>query len=826
MKGLRHWRRSSPVLAPILLLLSTALHAGEVSLPLQVYQDLLPPEDPVVDVPGPRIERRDVRIEPDAGGLLLTSTWTLDSDEPGWRQLALVQAGAHIEALTWQGEPIDGWIHQGAVQVALPVDGPGELVLRAHVPGDPARSPVALILEPAPLGTVVAPGLAVADAVQVGDTWWSGQHRLVLQPPPPARVRDETVVVAHAGLGLTVREDAMLGQARLVWEVRQGAVSQVSFRLTGAGRDLDVTGPGLLDWQRRGDRVTATLQAPSEGRITLRARWTRPVPQGTEASLPLPVLTLEGATRADISLQLARDGELEVLPRLPRWDAVPRASLPEWGQGLVEGSSTASYLAASARPGSLQLLRFVPVEAPAVVVDVAAHTLATTHEGRVLARSLFQVRNERASHLRVQLPEGATLVGVRVGAELATPVRDDGDGVLVPLRRSVETVEGLISFPVEVVWLHQDRTWGDRDQRDQGLPRIDAPIAVSRTTVYLPPGFREQGDAAYRVDAFSEGDGITYGFGFGDPNAVLADQLFQSAVTSWLANDYDEAQATLDQLEELGAENDDIDRLESNMEILFATEVRRRDRDKSAERRIKAQARARSTDKARTQKKKAEDAQEAERKGDYARAEELYREAVELGEELEVLEDEESVEQSTINRAYSQNVLLLDRKQTVHAPAEPERLDIEPTEEEPTFLDFSELDPGWMDVVVDGPVMIGGQLVGPASPETDLVEGQAGELLVGEVSGLGGVGTKGRGSGRSGYGSGGGSYGGVTGQGVVVYGAAAAPLAAPVVTASALTVTIPAAGQAVHYQRLLLPAGASPEVVLVAERVRVSWRSR
>ncbi len=802
------------------LLLLPSLQAAQVVLDRSAYEALLPPQAEPEAVPGPGVTRRDVVIAPTSGGLSVVARWQLSGPAPGWVRLVLAPSVMHVETLTFRGQRLDGQATGAGLTVHLFVDSPGELQLEGFVPGDPAQAPVGLPLAAAPVGTVSAPGLHLRDAVAVDGTWWTGRQQLVLGPPPPPPRTGETLVVAHGGLGVTLQEDALHGRARMLWEVRRGAVEQVSFRLTGAGADLEVTGVGLREWTRRGDRVVATLQAPSEGRVALEATWSRPVPRGTEASVPLPILTPEGAFRADVSLQLARDGELEVLPDLPRWEAIPRDALPTWGRDLVHGTPTAAYVAASARPGQLGLLRYEPVEAPAVVVDIAAHTLAASREGRVLGRSLYQVRNERASHLRVALPEGSRLLGVRVGREVATPVSDGTPGVLVPLVRSVETVEGLISFPVEVIWLSEGAAWVPGEVRRQVLPVTDAPVGVARTTVHLPPGFGDGGDEAEdRVDTFSEGEGITYGFAVGDARAVESDQLFQGAVDDWMNNDFDAAQEKLDELDELGAESEDIDRLASNLEIVFATPAAPKEArgDKRAERRIKAQARARSTEKDRVQKKKVAEAEEAERSGDYARAQSLYGEALELGEELEVLADEESVEQSSRNEAYRSNLAQLEEKQAaVEAPEEPGWWDVPATDEEPVFLSLGDADgDDWFDVDEDAPVIIGGQVL---SGDVELIGGEVTE-------GLGGLGTAGRGAGASGYGSGGASFGYA---GSVHHGAAAAPepLPAPSVIATALTVHIPTAGEAVHFQRLLLPAGATTEVVLVGEQERVRWRSR
>jgi hypothetical protein len=832
---------------PLLLLFSTAF-AAEVNLATDTLLSLNPPEVTKQDAPVPWISDREVHITPTPGGLMIHSIWQLDSVEPGWRSILAISPGAHVQQLTWRGRDLDGVARPEGLRVTLRIDGPGELIMTAFVPGDPAETPIVLAMEPAPIGTVTTDGLELADAVEIDGTWWTGQQRLTLQPPATVRRHAGTLVVAHGGMGLTVQEDVVLGRARMVWEIRQGQLDRVSFTLKGAGQDLDVTGVGLREWQRSGDRVTAILQGPSKGRVVLQARWTTPVPNSTESTIPVPILKLEGAFRADVSLQLSRDGEIEVLPELRRWDPIPRAELPEWGRDLVEGTPTAAYVASSSRAGKLQLLRYVPVASPAMVVDVAAHTAAVSVEGRILARSLFQVRNERASHLRVVLPTGARLVGLRVGPRITTPVSDDAGGILVPLQRSVETVQGMISFPVEVVWFLETEPWTRASSRTLPLPVLDAPIGVQRTTVYLPPTFRDAGEIGERgrVASFSEGEGITYGFASGDVLAVMADLLFQDAVTSWLDNDFDGAQENLAVLRELGADNDDMERLQSNLDLLFADpEPQAEKADKTAERRIKAQARARSSGKARKQKEVVDEAEEAERKGDYAQAEELYIEALKYGQELAALEEDESVEQSAFNLLLTENLLLLDTKKSSREEANSDWWETDIQTEVSGFLDFEVSEENFFDLEYDGSFLLGGQLLGDQDDN-------------GRISGEVGLGSTGSGVG------GGGSVSMIR-QGHA-YGGSAAGMAAPPsqddrsplfaalitedrpgrlgrrsrsryyhetgalpaprVTASVLSVTIPAAGQAVYYQRMLLPAGAASEVVLEAEPTRLSRRSR
>ncbi len=490
------------------------------------------------------------------------------------------------------------------------------------------------------------------DALPIRGEFWTAASRLDLSfaAAPSSPVSRATVVVARAGLGLTVGDAELRGKARLVWEVRQGTIDAVDFTATGTGADLDIKGTNVRAVQRSGEGVHVELQAPVAGRLELGLSWTVPVAKTAESRAPLPQISFNNVFRSESALQLARDGEVEAVPDLAGWTPTTAAALPAWGQGLVEGTPTAAYRAGAGPGGALDLLRFVPIEGPPVVVDVAAYTIATSREGRALIRAHYEVRNERAATLRVRPPPGFEVLGVRVGGQTATPARDREGAWRIPLQRSVETVSGLLSFPVEIGFLGGADPWDRRERRALPLPQLDAPIAVARTTLHLPPGYRSRhkpGDGEV-VAAFTRGDGITYGLGVGAVGAAEADAVFQSAVKNWLANDFDAAQADLDKLKQIGASNENIARLQGNLDVIAG----RGDKDdKGVQRRIREQAKARSIADQQLQDELRTRAEEARKSGDYEAAQTQYKAAIEVGDRLAKLEQRESVEQQTTNQS-------------------------------------------------------------------------------------------------------------------------------------------------------------------------------
>jgi hypothetical protein len=636
--------------------------------------------------PGPHAASRRVTLTPAQDGLTLEATWQIETDRAGFFSGLLTGAGIEIERATIAGRPAPLLRTPGGAFVLARIERDATIELVGFVPTK-AGEPIELDLLPAARGrlTLGDPHRALVPVdpsegptvgfASLGDAIVGGARRLALELREPGAARPERgpLAEAHTAIGLTVGDAEIKGRAHVRWEVLRGALSSVRARVRGLGEDLEVEGTELASWRRDGDDIEVQLRGPARGRVEIDLSWTHATPSGAESRLDVPMIAPQ-AWHTDAALQLARDGDIEIVPALDEWDAVASADLPEWGEGLVEGTPTAAYRAGAAdRGGTLELLRFVPVPGPPLVVDVAATTIATTEEGRMLAVARYEVRNDRASHLEITPPPGVRIVGARVFGETARPARD-GDAWRIPLERSLETVDGLVSFPVEVVLLGEgvedDARWKRRERRLLRLPVLDAPIAASRVTVYLPPDYdsRIRPGEGTVVDAFTEGEGITYGSGLGAADVAVADATFQSAVRAYLDNDFDTAQAELDELARRGASNENTRRLQGNLDVLHgksATDAAgegRTSADGVLARRVRDQARARATEAYRQQAELEREADELHLSGDYEGAEDKLEQAISIGGELEKLEQRESVEQSAKNQQIAGSLVTVKRK--------------------------------------------------------------------------------------------------------------------------------------------------------------------
>lgn len=638
----------------LLLLACLALGAPEPTVTLHgaTWRALQGPEPTVTPAPGPLVTTREVDLWWDGEVLRVQATWTLVSEEPTWQVLPLLGPGLHVDAVQWGGRP------------AVLVGGDGTLVIGRGVgrqtitfsgvlPGDPTRAPVSLALLGAAAGTVrvhtpsgTVGSLTADGAVRVDDRFVTGARDLRVQVAAPRTAARDRGVLAQAtvGLGLTVGEAAIAGQARVAWRLRSGSLDRVGLRVSGVGADLQVAGAQVASWRREGDRVLVTLRESESRRVALDLRWTVPLDGSEASSVPLPSIVPEQAFRSQVAVQIARDGEIEVLPQLDGWEAIGQADLPDFAEGLVEGSPTAAYQAGAAgRAGALSLLRYVPAEQPAVVVDVAATVVAVSAEGRTLTRALLTTRNERAAHLRLTPPPDHRLLAVQVAGQRVRVVPEAG-GYRIPLPRSLETLEGHVAFPVEVVLIGEAPAWERSERRALPIFAIDAPIAISRVSVHLPPGYRNRLDVgeASTVADFTEGETLAYGFGLGGQREAEADALWQAALESYMRNDFDEADAAIEELTELGASNENVARLSSNLAVV---QGRAADKGDVQSRRVVAQASSRGIE---DQREKEEALIEAERElaaGNYAVAAERYDKVESLSKKLKKVEQRESVEQ-------------------------------------------------------------------------------------------------------------------------------------------------------------------------------------
>jgi hypothetical protein len=626
--------------------------AAEVTLDGATWVALQPPQTPVPVAPGPLWARRDVTLVSTGDALHVESTWTVIVPEEAWASAALTTDAMRLRGAWLDGTTAAVIAEGGELRwVGRLTAGVHRLVLSGVLVGDPAASDLSIPLAPAAAGAVRFSTDGGQAGIPLGDGLFAGAGPTIavsVRPDTPAADAGP-VARADVGIGIVLGDAVAAVAARLTWTVERGTLLEVSFDVPGAGPDLQVTGGDLASWTRSGDRVTAVLGHAATRQVHVEARWTSPI---SGEAVDVPRVTPVGVRRTRAALQVARDGDLEPVADLDGWTEISSHQIPDWAEGLAPGAPVGAWTAPQSAGGRIALLHFEPTGGPPAIVDVAAWEVASTEEGRILLSGRLEVRNDRAAWLRVVPPPGASILAARVDGKTALVAGDD-TGWWVPLARSVETVDGLLSFPVELVVLGAADAWKPGDNAVV-LPTFDAPVAVTRATLHLPPGWESRAKVGERhvVDAFSEGQGITYGLA-SSVEQQKADAFYQTAVNAWKDNDFTLAEQALEDARALGADNENLRKLQGNVDLVTGKEDA--PANSVAERRVLEQAKARSFEDANRQEEVLKQARDAELAGDYDTAEESYNVAKQLGDKLQRL-DSSKAERGAQNEALDQKV--------------------------------------------------------------------------------------------------------------------------------------------------------------------------
>jgi len=317
------------------------------------------------------------------------------------------------------------------------------------------------------------------------------------------------------------------------------------------------------------------------------------------------------------------------------------------------------------------------------VVQSAEYVVSQSEDGHVLARATWLVRNERSQYLKVTPPRGLRPLTVRVSGRPALILKE-GDSFYVPLEKSIETVQGLLAFPVEVAWIGTDIGWlssghARKQARVLTLPAVNAPIQAAKWEVHLPRGWKLDTHPSRSPAARSGGK-----VGSKLDNAKeQAREAWTNAIDAYKYNDFESAQRWLDAsrgyadqtVEKDVATMDNVGRLQSNLDVLLQTarpstpsstatlttsgsasgtaELRAAEDDVLA-RRVRDLANAKTTDAQLAQARLEEDARKAILAGDDVRAAEALEQVTALAKDIGITEQKESSEQADKLEMYGQ----------------------------------------------------------------------------------------------------------------------------------------------------------------------------
>ncbi|MDP2307885.1 MAG: hypothetical protein Q8P18_17800, partial [Pseudomonadota bacterium] len=611
---------------------------------------------------------------PPEGPLRVELEWAFTAVAPAWMDVPLAGPALVVDTVT--GPAIAG--AYGLRALLSPTARTATIAVTGTLaPSRPGAASLAVFPAARQRVIIDAPGLDVTVAGAT-DGWLAASPGLSLTWKPhvaAAPAPQLPLVHAEASTAVWAEPGALLARAAVRWRVVRGEVARFELDVTGL-EEVEVEGPNLARAVREGNRMVLTPRAPVRGTFAVDVRARRPLPaegggaSGVEVAAPAP-RPIASRVERYWTVGRAEDGELVPVGG-PR--AVPARTFPAWARGLSD-TPPESFWQGDA-PLRVRLARFTPLMGPDTVIERAELVVAAAAEGRALVRTTWHTRNERRQYLHVRPPPGLRPMTARVSGEPVTILSDGAGGVYVPLEKSVETVQGLLTFPVELTWIAEGDAWARKGERTLLLPSVDAPIQAADWEVYLPRGWTAPGKSSVATSA-------------PPPEVTAADEALQQAVIAYKSNNFAASQGYLETARASGSTSANVGRLQSNLDVLLGKDGKPGGEgdgeggggagegllggvEDGASRRVRELANAKTVTMQVEQEEAVDKARWAYQSGDVDEAERYLEEVIALADDIGMTEQKESAEQSGKKAEATKllsEVVAMKKQKSANAPA-------------------------------------------------------------------------------------------------------------------------------------------------------------
>jgi hypothetical protein len=406
----------------------------------------------------------------------------LPLEQEGGTQTAILAGPAEFSVVLDAGLPLN--IETGRASFNLPVPSAGSVRLTLEVPGDHTNvklSPGLITSRASANGNTTIEATLVPG--QPANIWWA--TREVVAPVVPREVRflsnvKTLVSVSEADIRLAVLADIT---------VIQGEPSRFEMDIP-TGYEVTGTTGASVDTIKMQDRVlTIDLNAPAQRSHQFLISMEKAI----------------SATRADVPFVSMKNSQREMGEVLVEGVGTMELTATESGSlKRMDIKETNPYLHALARSPLQAAFRFhrQPAENPslalewtrfpdssvlAAIAEQAVVTTLVTTEGRSLTEIKLTVKNQVQPFLKVDLPQGASIVSADVAGEKVKPV-EGADGQRVPLLRP--GFRPVNSYEVSFVVMHSGTPFAKKGGSELSLPKMDIPITVLHWEVFLPEQYK------------------------------------------------------------------------------------------------------------------------------------------------------------------------------------------------------------------------------------------------------------------------------------------------------------------------------------------------
>jgi len=397
-------------------------------------------------------------------------------------QTAILNGPAEFSVTLDLGLPLN--IETGRASMSLPVPPAGSAQLTLEVPGDHTN----VHLNPGLITSrTSANGVTTIEATlvpgQLANLSWA--TREVVSPVVPREVRflskvKTLVSVSEADIRLAVLADI---------NVVQGEPAQFEIAIpegyevtgtTGASVDTSEVQSGMLTL-----KVNSPAQRTQEFLISLEKETS-----GTKADVPF--LSIKNAQSETGEVLVEGVGTMELTAT--EGGSLKRTDFKETNpylRSLARATMQAAFRyhrgATEIPKLALEWTRFPDSSVLAALAERAVVTTLVTNEGRSLTEVRLTMKNQAQPFLKVELPQGASIVSADVAGETVKPV-EGSDGNRVPLLRPGFRPND--NYDISFVFMHSGTPFAKKGGSEISLPKMDVPISILQWEVFLPEQYK------------------------------------------------------------------------------------------------------------------------------------------------------------------------------------------------------------------------------------------------------------------------------------------------------------------------------------------------
>jgi hypothetical protein len=320
---------------------------------------------------------------------------------------------------------------------------------------------------------------AALDPGRPARVWWT--TREIEAPVAQREVRFLSDIKTLLSVGDSQLRIAALCDVTVV----QGEPDEFHMPLPAGFEVTEVTGSTLDSSETRAGELILKVREPGRRTHQFLIAIER---ANKESKLDAPFLSLSGAQRETGELLVEGIGTMEMTAKED--GGLRRIDVRE--AGAVARSLARFPLQAAFRyhrnPGetpklALEWNQFPDSSVLSAIAEQATITSLTNIEGKSLTEVTLKVRNHAQPFVKVELPQGASIVSAEVEGQTVKPVQGP-DGSRVPLLRPGLVLTG--PYTVSFVYLTSGSRFAKGGSYELGLPKLDVPISLLNWEVYLP----------------------------------------------------------------------------------------------------------------------------------------------------------------------------------------------------------------------------------------------------------------------------------------------------------------------------------------------------